>query len=368
MILHIAIYDAVNGVKQPHEQKFEPYLVKGQASEEAAASTAARLVLVNLFPAQQAYFDVAYASALAAIPGGKSKERGVNWGEFVADTILAARANDGSTAVVAPPSGSGPGYWVPTPPAFAPYLLPQWGLVVPFAMASHAQFRPPGLPALSSAKWAADYSEVKVLGGATNSTRTADQTESALFWADGAGTETPPGHRNKIARDIAAAQGNTLDENARLFALLNIAMADAAICAWDAKYTFDFWRPVTAIRNGEADGNPATDPDPAWTSFIATPPFPDYASGHSTFSGAAASVLAHFYGTDDIAFAAGSDFLPGVQRSFTSFSAAAEEAALSRLYGGIHYRSANEDGLQAGIGIGSYVSQYFLQPKSRKRK
>ena len=117
-------------------------------------------------------------------------------------------------------------------------------------------------------------------------------------------------------------------------------MADAAICAWDAKYTFDFWRPVTAIRNGEADGNPATDPDPAWTSFIATPPFPDYVSGHSTFSGAAAGVLAHFYGTDDIAFAAGSDFLPGVQRSFTSFSAAAEEAALSRLYGGIHYRSA----------------------------
>ena len=370
-ILHIAIFDTINGIQEPHEQKFNSYLAgghaKGNASEEAAVSAAAHVVLVNLFPAQQATFDVAYTTALAAIPRHKSKEHGIEWGEFVANAILAARANDGSTAAVAAPSGSGPGYWAPTPPALAAYLLPQWGFVSPFAMTDHSQFRPPGPPALNSAKWAADYNEVKTLGAAVGSTRTADQTQIALFWADGAGTETPPGHWNSIAQSIAALKHNTLDQNARLFALLNIAMADAAICAWDAKYTYDFWRPVTAIRNGDTDGNPATAPDTTWSSFIVTPPFPDYVSGHSTFSGAAATVLAMFYRSDHIEFTTGSDFLPGVFRSFSSFSSAAEEAAVSRLYGGIHYRSANEDGLHSGLGIGEYVMENFLQHRRDHR-
>jgi hypothetical protein len=206
---------------------------------------------------------------------------------------------------------------------------------------------------------------------AVGSTRTPDQDQIALFWADGVGTETPPGHWNSIAQDVSAAQGNTLDENARLFALLNIALADAAICAWDAKYAFNFWRPITAIRAGDTDGNPDTEPDPAWSSFIATPPFPDYVSGHSTYSGAAAMVLATFYGTDNMAFDTGSDFLPGVIRHFDSFSAAAAEAAESRLYGGIHYRSANEDGLHAGLGVGAFVAENLLlskhKPKPPKR-
>src|SRR5213595_1294049 len=212
-------------------------------------------------------------------------------------------------------------------------------------MSSSSQFRPPGPPSLDSEQYAADYNEVKELGAALGSTRTADQTQIALFWADGAGTETPPGHWNSIAQIIAAGQGNTLEQNARLFALLNIAMADAAICAWDTKYTYHNWRPVTAIRNGDTDGNPATEPDPAWSSFIVTPPFPDYVSGHSTFSSAAATVLALFYGTDAITFTTGSDFMPGVFRSFNSFSAAAGEAADSRVYGGIHFRFASDDGL-----------------------
>src|SRR3989440_8480168 len=184
---------------------------------------------------------------------------------LVATVILFARANDGSNAVVPPPSGSGPGVWIPTPPALLPYLLPQWGFVVPFGTRNSSQFRPPGPPPLDSQQYAADYNEVKELGAAVGSTRTEDQTEIALFWADGAGTETPPGHWNSIAQIIADAQGNTLEENARLFALLNIAMADAAICAWDAKYTYDFWRPVTAIRFSS---------DPTWSSFIVTPRFP----------------------------------------------------------------------------------------------
>jgi hypothetical protein len=197
--------------------------------------------------------------------------------------------------------------------------------VAPFAISSSSQFRPPGPPSLDSEQYAADYNEVKELGAAVGSTRTEDQTQIALFWADGAGTETPPGHWNSIAQIIAAAQGNTLEENARLFALLNIAMADAAICAWDAKYTFQFWHPVTAINFAEPELN--------WASFIVTPPFPDYVSGHSTFSGAAATVLPLFYGTDDLPFITGSDFLLEVYRSFPTCLAAAEEAAVSRLYG-----------------------------------
>ena len=214
----------------------------------------------------------------------------------------------------------------------------------------------------------ANYNEVKTFGVAVGSVRTVEQSQIALFWADGAGTETPPGHWNHIAQDVGAAMGNTIEQNARLFALLNIAMADAAICAWDAKYTYDFWRPVTAIRAGDTDGNPATAPDPTWSSFVVTPPFPDYLSGHSTFSAAAATVLAMFYGTDNISFTTGSDFLPGVFRSFSSFSAAADEAAISRVYGGIHFRFASDDGLASGADIGAWTSAHFLQPKGNRSR
>jgi hypothetical protein len=357
-ILHVSIYDAVNGIDRTHE----PYLVQSEvpasASREAAASAAAHEALVNLFPASTSSFDALHAVILATIPDGPHKNAGIAWGEFVANQILTARADDGWDAVVQPPGGSGPGVWVPTPPSFLPYLLPQWGFVRPFGMSSSSQFRPPGPPSLDSERYAVDYEEVKELGAAVGSTRTAEQTEIALFWADGAGTETPPGHWNSIAQIIAAAQGNTLEENARLFALLNIAMADAAICAWDAKYTFHFWRPVTAINYVEPELN--------WMSFIVTPPFPDYVSGHSTFSGAAATVIALFYDTEDLPFTTGSDFLPGVYRSFPTCLDAAEEAAVSRLYGGIHFRSANEDGLQAGISIGEWTGSRYLQPKGNR--
>jgi PAP2 superfamily len=359
-ILHVSIYDAVNGIDRTHE----PYLVESEvsasASREAAAGAAAHEALVNLFPAAVSSFDTLYTAILATIPDGSHKAAGIVWGEFVASQILDARANDGWNATVLPPVGSGPGVWVPTPPAFLPYLLPQWGFVMPFAMSSRSQFRPPGPPSLDSEQYAADYDEVKALGAAIGSTRTEEQTEIALFWADGVGTETPPGHWNSIAQTIATARGNVMEENARLFALLNIAMADAAMCAWDAKYTFHFWRPVTAINFAEPQLN--------WMSFIVTPPFPDYVSGHSTFSGAAATVLARFYGTEHLPFTTGSDFLPGVYRSFATCLDAAEEAAVSRLYGGIHFRSANEDGLQAGISIGEWTGTCYLQPKGNRSR
>src|SRR5882724_6282911 len=359
-IVHVAIYDAVNGIARTHERYLVPSAVSTSASRVAAASAAAHQTLVSLFPNHTSTFDALHAAILAGIPNGPQKTNGIAWGEFVSSQILAARANDGSNSIVQPPGGSGPGVWIPTPPAFLPYLLPQWGFVVPFGMSGGSQFRPPGPPSLDSQRYAADYEEVKQLGALVGSTRTEDQTEIALFWADGAGTETPPGHWNSIAQIIGAGRGNTLEENGRLFALLNIAMADAAICSWDAKYTYHFWRPVTAIKFAEPQLN--------WMSFIVTPPFPDYTSGHSTFSAAAATVLALFYGTEDLPFTTGSDFLPGVYRSFPTCLAAAGEAAVSRLYGGIHFRSANEDGLQAGISIGDWTDSRYLQPKGNRSR
>lgn len=362
-ILHASIYDAVNGIGRSHE----PYFVKGKppasASLEAATSAAAHKVLVTLFPGNAETFEDLHEATLARIRNGPHKRRGLEWGESVADQILLWRASDNADAALTPPSGNGLGAWQPTPPLFAPYLLPQWGLVTPFAMPTNESFRPQGPPAIASEAYADDYNEVKALGAAVGSVRTPEQDLIALFWADGAGTATPPGHWNVIAQSIAAGRGNTMPENARLFALLNIAMADAAICAWDAKYAYNFWRPVTAIRNGDGDGNPSTTGDPNWSSFIPTPPFPDYISGHSTFSGAAVGVLALFFRTTSIGFTAESDALPGVLRRFNSVWAAAREAALSRLYGGIHYRSANDDGLKAGVNIGVWVFMNTLQPK-----
>ena len=362
-ILHVAIYDSVNGQTRTHE----PYLVAGRApriaSAEAAVSAAGRKVLVALYPAQQAAFDAAYATAIALIPDGPGKQAGIAWGENVARKILAARANDGADATVPYVVGTDPGDWQPTPPLFAPALLPQWPFVKPFAMTSGAQFQPPPPPSLTSAMYAYDFSVVKELGELNSSKRTADQTAIARFWADGAGTVTPPGHWNVIARQVALQRATTLAQNARLFALLNIAEADAAICAWDAKYADNFWRPITAIRAAGTDGNPATDPDPAWAPLLTTPPFPEYVSGHSTFSGAAATVLADFFGSDLIPFSTTSEDLAGVTRSFASFWEAAEEAGLSRILGGIHFQSGNHLGLQSGARLGAYVTANFLKER-----
>jgi membrane-associated phospholipid phosphatase len=368
-ILHVSLYDAVNGIDRRHESYYVPSNVPASASEIAAASAAAHRVLITLFPGNAGSFDALHETTLALIPDRPQKKQGIAWGHFVADEILALRANDGADALVDPPDTTGPGAWEPTPPAYAAYLLPQWAFLTPFAMVSPAQFSSPGFPALDSAEYAAEYNEVREYGAAVGSLRTADQDQIAHFWADGAGTETPPGHWNSIAQDVGGQLGNSLQENARLFALLNIAMADAAICAWNAKYAYNFWRPVTAIREGDTDGNDATEADPSWSSFIVTPPFPEYVSGHSTFSGAAATVLAMFFGTDDIAFETGSDFLPGVTRTYTSFSAAAAEAAISRLYGGIHYPSGINHGVTAGVDLGEYTFMNYLRPEgNRSRK
>jgi hypothetical protein len=275
----------------------------------------------------------------------------------VAQHLLDLRADDGASATVTYTPGSDPGDWQLTPPLARPPLVPHWGSVTPFTMTSGDQFRPEGPPALTSAAYTTAFNEVKILGAASSTVRTAEQTEIARFWAD---SSVP--HWNKIAATVSTAQDLTLAENARLFALMNLATADAYISSFEAKYVFDFWQPITAIRAAETDGNPDTLADPSWEPLIVNPQMPAYASGHSTFGGAAAVVLAGFFGSDDIAFTSTSDFIPGVTRSFTSFSEAADENARSRLLAGIHWSFDNVDGMAAGRALGAYVVDKFLTP------
>ena len=363
-IVHTSIYDAVNAIERTHEPYAVDVLAAPSTSAEAAVAAAAHAALVSLFPAQQATFDAALAASLTTIPDGAAEDLGVALGEDVAAKILALRANDGATTVVNYAPGNDPGDWQPTPPAGAPALLPQWADLVPFAMNSPSQFSPSSIPALTNAAYTAAFNEVKSLGDINSLTRSADQTAIARFWANGAGTATPPGHLNILAQIVADQQGNTLAENARLFAMLNVAMADAAIMAWDAKFATDYWRPITGIRAAD-DTNPDTVQDANWTPLITTPPFPSYVSGHSSFSGAAAAVLEHFFGTDNIAFTLPSENQQVAARSFDSFSEAAEESADSRLYGGIHWRFDNEDGLTAGTALGEFVADNFFEPATQ---
>jgi membrane-associated phospholipid phosphatase len=361
-MVHAAIYDAVNGIIGT----YNPYLVNQTApvgaSPEAAVAAAAHRVLVNLYPNQQAIFDAALTDSLANITDGPAKDTGIAYGQQVASAILEERSTDGSNQTANYTPGTDLGDWQPTPPPVAPPLSPHWGSVTPFTMSSGSQFRPDGPPALNSQEYANDYNQVKELGKSDSSTRTADQTEIALFWADGSGTFTPPGDWNQIAEQLSAVPGRSLIENARLFALLNIGLADAGIACWDSKYTYNFWRPVTAIRSGDNDNNPQTFGDPNWTPLLATPPFPEYMSGHSTFSGTGSTILAGLLG-NNISFSTSSLGFPGIQRSFESFDAAASEAGISRIYGGIHFLSANEDGLATGRALGTYVLENFLKQK-----
>lgn len=366
-ITHLSIYDAANGVQRTHRSYHVTDPAPGGASLEAAIAAAGYTALNSLFTnpdVQQTNFLALYTAQLAAIPDGQAKTDGIAWGQSVAQAMLALRANDGWNAVV-PYTPSGElGRWEPTPPANAPALLPGWGSVTPFSMNSGAQFRPQGPPPIDSSAYSFEFNTVKQYGGATGSIRTADQSEIAQFWNDGAGTATPPGHWNEIAQTISGSEGLSVLENARLFALLNLATADAAICSWDAKFAYDYWRPVTAVRKADLDGNPETDPDPAWISFITTPPFPEYTSGHSTFSRSSATVLSGYFGTDDISFATTSDGTPGVVRNFTKISVAADEAGISRIYGGIHWPSANIQAQACGWGLARQILAYYLRPLS----
>ncbi len=356
-MLHGAVYDAVESIDQRNGTYLSVPAAPPTASREAAIAEAATRVLSNLFPAQVAKFQANRQEWLAKVPEGLDKQAGIAAGGRAADAMLAARANDGSQNSVTYTPGGQPGDWEPTPPALAPALLPQWPGVRPFAISSGSAFRPGPPPALDSAQYTAAFDEVKQIGSATSSTRTPDQTQIANFWANGAGTATPPGHLNLMARTIAESRGTTLSDNARLMAILNLALADSAIVCWDIKYRSDFWRPITGIRKAADDGNAATQADPTWTPLLTTPNFPSYTSGHATFSGAMATVLTRFFGTSQLPFTAASENPAAEARSYSSVDQAAQESADSRLYGGIHWRFDNELGLSMGRSVGLATSQ-----------
>jgi len=356
-MVSLAMYDAINAIEgTPGYYVSLP--AQAGTNADAATASAAHRVLSYLYPGQQALFDSQVAASLASIPDGSAKANGITLGQNIANAIIAIRATDGWNDFVDYVPGNQPGDWQLTAPMFDVALLPQWADLTPFALTSPGQFRPAGPPALDSAAYAAALNEVKALGSATGSTRTADQTQIARFWADGSGTFTPPGHWNQIAEQIALQQGNSLSANARLFAELNVALADAGITAWNSKYQYEFWRPITAIQQADLDGNTNTIKDASWSSLLITPPFPEYISGHSTFSGAAAEILTSLFGAN-LAFTTSSLGLPNVQRTFTSFEQAAQEAGRSRIYGGIHFEFSNQDGLTAGKALADFVLNRF---------
>ncbi len=361
-MMHLAMYDAISNITGDAA----PYQVIRTAqtdlSPEAAAAAAAHRVLVFVFPARTAQLNARLVRSLAAVPPSPARARAVTYGNAVADAILAWRAQDHAEQTFTYVGVDRPGHWQPTPPAFGPPIYLQWEEVTPFAMTRGSQFRPPPPPALTSPEYAAAVNEVKALGAKDSTVRTPEQTQIAHFWADPVGTATTVGRWNQIAQQVAARRGYTRAQHARLFALLNTALADAAIVAWDCKLTADFWRPVTALRQADRDDNPGTAPDPTWEPLIPTPSFPEYVSGHATFSGAAAVILAHEFG-DENSFAVTSYQPPTVVRHYTSFSQAAREGTMSRLYGGIHYRFSCLEGLRCGQELGEYVWSHYFRPE-----
>ena len=379
-IVHVAVHDAVNAV----HRHYRPYALhiapNPMASPGAAVATAAYRVLTDQyallgpygFPSQQATFDAAYAASLASIPAGAAKTAGIAIGTAAANAILALRVSDGWNQITvqdfAYPQGTLPGEYRFTP-GFNFVFLSRWGTLPPFVLFSADQFRPSPPDPVSSKRYAADYNEIKALGGngtTTPSARTPDQTELAIFWY-----ESSPLGWNRIARTVSASQGLGLWENARLFALLNLVSADGYIANFDTKVHYNYWRPVTAIHLGDHDGNPATAGDPGWTPLLPTPPVPDYVSGHSLQGAAMAEIMRLVIGRDDIAFSACSTTMPAggncqdatpVIRSFSSLSQAAEENAISRILVGIHFRKACEEGLKHGRKIAQHTFVHSLRP------
>jgi hypothetical protein len=299
-----------------------------------------------------------------AAENSQSIQRGIEWGQTVADTIWAWRSNDGFSNVQPPFTGGlAPGQWRPTPPASAPGLAPQLATMTPWVIASPTQFRPAGPKNITTAQYAADLNETESMGSATGSGRTPNQTLYVQFWA----STGPPSFWDPVATRLSAERQLTLSENARLLALLNMALADSVIACWDAKYAYDFWRPITAIRLADTDGNPDTTADTGWTPLIPTPPFPEYPSAHSCVSSAAGRILAAYFG-ENTQFSVTSDGMPAVVRYFSSFSDALDEVKNARVFGGIHFRTACNDGQALGNALGDYILQNALLPVDGQRQ
>ena len=359
-IVSLAQYDTLANIEGT-----APYMVSmtvtGPVSEQAALAETAYEVLLDLFPALKSTYDAALAVSLQGIAAGQALTTGLMVGKTIADTIVAIRSTDGSANFVQYDGGTLPGQWAPTAPIDQPAIDPQWGSVTPFAISSAdalvQQIGPP--PALTSAEWATDLNQVESLGSSDSTTRTADETQIALFWAGSTGTVTPAGIWNIIAQTVSQQQGLSLSANVRMFAILNTAIADATIADWDVKYTYGTWRPIQAVPIANTVNSAATS-DPGWTPLLITPAFPEYAAGHATISSAGATVLDSIFGTN-VSFSFSVPYLKGVTRTFTNFDAAATEAGMSRIYGGIHFMFSITAGWQLGTLVGQQVITRFAQ-------
>ena len=373
-IVHVAMFDAFNGVERRYTQIHVTDLSPRRgASRRAAVVQAAYASLVALFPSQinaltgDREASLAGIAADEAIENSESIERGLEWGQRVAEEIIAWRNTDGLSTAPSTYVGSlAPGKWRPTPRPGAmpgdpelpglPGGFPTLATTTPFVIPSPSSFRSTtGPPALTSAQYAAEFNEVKLVGEAVTLARTADQTVAVRFWGS-----TGAGFWNRAAAAASRERHLTLSDNARLFALLNVAITDALISCWDAKYLFEFWRPITAIRLADTDGNPGTAPQPTWTPLLVTPNYPDYDSGQQSNSGTAASLLTAYFGSQ-MPVEGFSEGLPGVTRSFANFRAAADEAYMARIWAGIHFRTAMEDAKTRGHRIATYVLAHAAQ-------
>lgn len=353
-IVQVAVHDAVSAITGQYDTYGSHGPVPVGASAAAAAIGAAHQALLELFPGQAADLDTRYTNSLAT-NGVSPIDPGVNFGRSVADAILELRANDGSAAAqfeyTVP--GSGPGWWVRL--NNAPALLPGWGKVTPFVLRDSAQFRPEPPPALTSEVWAKDYNEVKEIGSSTSLVRSTEQTNIALFWR-----ASPTAIWNPVLVQLLSARNLDLASTARAFALLYLAAADAGIACWEAKYHYNFWRPFPAIFNGESDGNGGTIGDTAWQPLLATPPHPEYPSGHSMVSAASVKVLQTLFGDDPGVTIQVT--LTGITREWHTLNQGVDEVIDARVYSGIHYRNSDVAGARAGRQVAQFVMTHALRP------
>lgn len=354
--MHAAIYDAVVGV----HGRYRPYRSSGRAphgaSATAAAASAAHRILEVYSPYAQAALDANLAASLALVPDGIAKTDGVAFGERVAQNLIDSRVGDGRNAPVLYTKPPAPGVWRPTPPAFAPMAVPWLGGVTPLLVRSAAQFAPPPPPALTSRRYTRDFAEVKALGSATSTARTAEQTATALFFSGNAVLQF-----SAALRDQAATRSLDITDTARMYAAADMTMTDALITAWRAKLVYGFWRPSTAIQLADTDGNPATAADPAWTPLLVNPPYPDYVSGYNAIAAAGSRTLDNLFGPH-LGLNLISTAVPGVVRHYDSGRDVRADVVNARVWLGIHFRTADVRARDVGVQVADWVSGHYFQP------
>ena len=354
-MVHVAMFDAVNSI----ERRYRPYLVQLTAqkttSQEAAAAAAAATVLIGLHPEAAEELKAALATYLATIADNEAKSDGIKLGEAVAAKVLQARANDGANAADAYRPKTKPGVYVPTPITVASV----WPDLAPFALAKPSQFRPQPPISLESKEWAADFNELKAYGGKTSTNRSTQQTETARFWLM---VGAPAYH--PVPRQLVTAKQMSVIDSARFMALFAVALTDAYIAVFDAKYHYEFWRPITAIRNGDISGNPATELDATWQPIDNTPMHPEYPCAHCIQSGAAVAVIESVLGSADIPeVSVTSSTAPGVTHRWTNLGVFSDEISNARIWAGFHYRFSTRVGTDMGRQIGAYVVKSVMQPQ-----